>query len=274
MKRTTLLNLYARLLHKINPLFVHSVFKRLWEIHIPFLKKDVHNNSDRFTLSVYKIWLKDNYADATFLMAIAGTWGFHLNDIIKKKKNGFCFIDIGANFGLFSLIAASNSKCKNIIPIEPNPVVFEQLKTNIQKNFSDSSQKITPFNCAIANANEKLPLSITPRNLGKANLREGIAGDFVNVECKNYELFDEIKEKIGTTPVLAKIDVEGYEAVVIEELLKSKLSENITGIFIEISPHWIGQNQLNDMLDSLGKMQFKRVWKSSGTVQYDAYYTR
>lgn len=58
-------------------------------------------------------------------------WEVGVRDFILSRinKNTY-FIDVGANIGYFSLWAAT--KAKQVFAIEPNPPVFEVLKSNIQ----------------------------------------------------------------------------------------------------------------------------------------------
>ena len=72
-------------------------------------------------------------------------------------------------------------------------------------------------------------------NPGKANLR-GQGDETVEIECQNHELFDQISESVKDLPVIVKVDVEGFEPVVIEELSNQNSKTKFTGVFIEVSP--------------------------------------
>lgn len=87
MKRYTFLAFYLRLLHKLDPLLMKAKLSKIWEIHIPFLKTE-----QLFTLSVYNVWLKNNHADPTFLMAAGGSSGLKLYDIFNRKNNPFLLL--------------------------------------------------------------------------------------------------------------------------------------------------------------------------------------
>lgn len=65
-------------------------------------------------------------------------WESGVRDFILNRINlNTYFIDVGANIGYFSLWAAT--KAKQVFAIEPNPPVFEVLKSNIKDvaNISD-----------------------------------------------------------------------------------------------------------------------------------------
>lgn len=272
INRTKFIQLYARLLYKLDPLFFHPYLKKIWKTHLPFLKTS--DNRD-YVFSVYEVFLKRNNSDATYLMAISGCWGFRLFDILKSHKAKFAFVDIGANFGLYSLVAASNKNCKSIFAIEPNPIVFNQLKENISYNFTDEASKITPLNFAISDSNTSLPLNFNVNNLGKANLRGEVnRGSSINIECKNHLLLDNISSNINNLPLIIKIDVEGFEPVVISEIYKSNIKKNIVGLYIEVNPNWIDSCKLELMFNTIKKMGLSLAWRSVGEFQYDAYYVR
>lgn len=94
------------------------------------------------------------------------------------------------------------------------------------------------------------------------------------MECRNYVLFDEISLIIKTTPAIMKIDIEGFKSVVIEELLRLSLADKVEGLFIEISPKWIGSAQLDIIFNVMKNMGFTLAWKFHGWSQFDAYFTR
>lgn len=74
-------------------------------------------------------------------------WELGVRDFILTRINrNTYFIDVGANIGYFSLWAAT--KAKQVFAIEPNPPVFEVLKSNIQdvKNISAHNIALSRIN--------------------------------------------------------------------------------------------------------------------------------
>ena len=59
--------------------------------------------------------------------------GKELDVISGFIKNGGTFLDIGANIGYYSLMAAKLGATK-IIGVEPNPIVLDRFKANIEFN--------------------------------------------------------------------------------------------------------------------------------------------
>lgn len=53
----------------------------------------------------------------------------------------------------------------------------------------------------------------------------------------------------GQDPVIVKLDVEGHEAVVIAELLKSAHAKRIEAIFYEVDERWIDRQAVRKLLE-------------------------
>ena len=83
--------------------------------------------------TAYGIYLKYTPNDNTFRFAASGAYGSFISDHIKSISADI-FIDVGANQGLYSILAANNKNIKNIISFEPNPILFERLTNNVQRN--------------------------------------------------------------------------------------------------------------------------------------------
>jgi hypothetical protein len=64
-----------------------------------------------YTLSNYGVWMLSNYFDKTFQLSIMG-YRNNFEKILLSINQPLIFIDIGANQGVFSLVAAKN---KNFI---------------------------------------------------------------------------------------------------------------------------------------------------------------
>ncbi len=204
-------------------------------------------------------------------MGISGSWGFYLHDLLRERKGDFAFIDIGANFGLYTSIAVQLHNCKIAVAIEPNPSIFRLLESNVAANQDRTTYR--GFNCAIDTSNGIRSLAFNRDNLGKANLR-GQGSEIVDIECRNFHLFDEIKLLTKDLPVIVKIDVEGFEPRVIQEIARSQLKDNIDCVFIEISPFWVSKKELDEMFALFSEMGFMRRWKSRGNSQYDVLYVK
>ena len=72
--------------------------------------------------------------DTTFMYCFKGTYGFFFSDLLKNVMQETTFIDIGANQGLYSVIAGKNNNIKKIIAFEPTKKTAQLLRANIACN--------------------------------------------------------------------------------------------------------------------------------------------
>jgi FkbM family methyltransferase len=130
--------------------------------------------------------------------------------IIKNLKSGETFMDIGANNGYFTVLAANlvgpNGK---VISVEPNPNSFQRLLHNIEIN---NLSNVILLNIALSDYDGKTTLYLNSDSEdGLASLIKSEQFEpFAEVEVKRFDhLFEE--EKID----ILKMDVEGAEMDVI-----------------------------------------------------------
>ncbi len=164
----------------------------------------------------------------------------------------YSFVDIGANYGIYSLVAAGNSHCKNCYAFEPNANVFEALKTNVKLN--DATQ-IQAFNVAISDRTGLFPFAASEAHSGAGGLStEQHSGQMVPTRDKAF--FDKI-ESVDKLSKVVKIDVEGHEPVVIHELMKSTMWKNVRHLYFEASPARYDVGRLTEELEAQG---FKNIF--------------
>jgi hypothetical protein len=70
---------------------------------------------------------------------------------------------------------------------------------------------------------------------------------------------------------VVKVDVEGYEKIVIQQLIKTSLVENVTEIYYEIDKDWTDPKEIEKLLRSIG---FKSFEKNGSGAHYDILATR
>ena len=69
---------------------------------------------DGFVTTAYGVEMQENWADSTFRMCVFGRQGDVLAKLLRRWDRPFAFVDIGANQGLFSLIAATPRLCLRV----------------------------------------------------------------------------------------------------------------------------------------------------------------
>jgi FkbM family methyltransferase len=131
-------------------------------------------------------------------------------------------LDVGANSGIFTLLAAAASNVACVHAFEPLQAARDLLQANIACN-PDLAARITVAPFALSNTRGSLPFHETINDQGllstSSSLEAGHAcqvGPHLTYEIAT-ETLDDWLERAGRPPVqLMKIDVEGHEHAVIE----------------------------------------------------------
>ncbi|MBA0884737.1 FkbM family methyltransferase [Flavobacterium undicola] len=145
--------------------------------------------------------------------------------LIHNLKSEDLFVDIGANVGHYTLLAAGICNAE-VVAFEPILSTFIKLERNI--NLNNLSQKIILFNIGIGDENSILNFTKTKDVMNSVAL--GSETDVVSVEVKKLD--DVLIKK---TPTFFKIDVEGYEYFVLKGALNILKSKKLKYIIIELN---------------------------------------
>jgi FkbM family methyltransferase len=135
------------------------------------------------------------------------------------------FVDIGANVGSYTVLAASVVGASTI-SIEPVPSTYDILLTNIKLN--NCEQIAQPLNIALGS--EKTALKFT-RSFGTEN-HVALDNELDTVEVPVEKFDDLMADKM---PVLIKMDVEGFETEVLKGMEKSLENHQLKAIIIELN---------------------------------------
>lgn len=217
----------------------------------------------------YGVYLKTRWTDATFHFCVFGKYGNVLSDMLDNMQAEFTFIDIGANQGLYSLIAARNPACRKVYAFEPVVRTFQYLLDNLQIN---QTHKVVPVNAAVSDTEGTAQMATQRGHSGAATLR--------SCDPLLISTSDTIST-IGTqrlTSLLSeadnciiKIDVEGFEATVIEQLAQAGILERTQTLFYEVNEKWTNSAKIERHLRSLG---FKGFERSGSDMHYDVMASR
>jgi len=125
--------------------------------------------------------------------------------LAARIRDGFRFIDIGANIGAYSLfVAAQAGPTARILAVEPQPEVFARLAYNIAQNPFGTVKAVA---CALADKPGELTLFLDPANKGESSVRilSSSSGSTVRVPA---------------TTLLALVEAEGAEDLILEPFLR------------------------------------------------------
>lgn len=222
------------------------------------------SSNGQITPSVYGPILQTRKNDLTFHFCVVGAYGWYLSNFLSKHSEPFSFIDIGANIGLYSLIAAKNPKCRTCYAFEPNPEVFMSFKHNVTLN---GHRKIRSYNAAVSATEGQLPFSVQSGHSGAGTL--DTAGP-ITVSAVNRRAFDEIA-KFDELPKIVKIDVEGHEPIVITELLNSGIAPQLRNVYFEVHE---ARYEVATTIGALKAAGFVQTFKNGDDMLYDLMFER
>lgn len=127
--------------------------------------------------------------------------------IAKTLKQGSSFVDIGANVGVYSMLAAKAGA--RIVAVEPQPELFARFGFNKQINGFDA---IDAVQGAVGDSDGTMEIVIDEKNLGHSGA--GTEGDRrITVPCMT--LLGLLDGHGIAQPDLLKIDVEGAEDIIL-----------------------------------------------------------
>jgi FkbM family methyltransferase len=151
-------------------------------------------------------------------IAYFGIWEPHVTGFIKQRLRGDdVFLDIGANIGYYSLLAAG--LCRKVIAVEAGSANFGRLRDNIARN---AVRNVVCLNVAVAAEDREFELFLGPDcNAGGATLVQSRARDRESsaVETVAGRRLEGILDARDLERIrLIKIDVEGAERPILEQI--------------------------------------------------------
>ena len=179
----------------------------------PSVKK-IHAKKNEF-----KIIIDPKNGKLDKIIYVFSVWEPELSKIMDKYANkNEIFIDVGANIGYHSLYASN--LFKKIIAFEPLPMAYNQFKESVKIN---NYKNITVHQLACSNKEGKSRIYYYRDSLSHSTIdkppAKGAHKKPTSLEIKTVTL-DSFLKKTKNRIGLIKIDVEGYEPLVMEGLKK------------------------------------------------------
>ncbi len=191
-----------------------------------------------------------------------GIWEpYETSLVLARLKPGDVFVDVGANIGYFSLVAASVvGEGGQVFAFEPEPANFELLKANVEQNALQCRVHAVQAGLSCVDSDGQLFLS--EDNLGDHQIfsdgNDRKALDIRLLQGSNYLQRQLLQANVSHIELI-KVDTQGSEYQVILGL-KSLLLElpQVPDILIELTPFSLRQaghsgRQLIELLDTLGQ---------------------
>jgi FkbM family methyltransferase len=175
-----------------------------------------------------RLWLHRSLSAATAQWYFGLSEYEEMNFVLDFLKKDDLFVDVGANVGTFSLLAAGIAEAQTIA-IEPSGNAFEWLEKNKQLNNLDD--RIETHRVALGSQSGSALLSFES---GQQN-HILATNETATHEGILIKTLDEILR--GRRPILLKIDVEGYEQAVLEGATETLQNPDLQAIIIETMGH-------------------------------------
>jgi FkbM family methyltransferase len=245
------------------------------------LLKPVAESNDVFKkITPYNFYILLNIQDKSISrpLLMKGSYEQSVSELfVKYLKPDSCVIDIGANIGYYSLLAASQCPRGQVFSFEPDNKNFQLLKTSIAYNGFEKI--IQAYNFAVSDANKTIILSDLG-NPGNSGARftaedEDLLKSLISAPDAYFEKIEAIQLDTFLTEIrvdIVKIDIEGHEPYAIQGMLNI-LKRDQPIIFAELAPSNIkllGGMEAADFLQLLLNIgyQISLVQKSGSIVEF------
>lgn len=150
---------------------------------------------------------------------------------------GGCFVDVGANWGYFSLLGAGLvGPSGRVVALEPHPELFAALAENVRRN---ALSQVTALRVAAADRNGEMNLAGfagIDENSGLSRLTDEPDSSVPNFNVP-ARLLEEILDERGVGAVdLIKMDIEGGEGRVLPTLAGGLSKGRYRHVLLELHP--------------------------------------
>lgn len=171
--------------------------------------------------------------------------------------------DIGANTGIYSLVAAAENPARRISSFEPVPRIFSALERNVRESDLPNCRL---FRCAVTDYTGEIPLHIPPGRIpfgATTDANQGRSLETISVPATTIDAFI-AAHGIGGLDLL-KVDTEATEPAVLRGASQA-LRRFRPIIICEVLPGKT-ESQLHAILDSL---HYAYYWITSSALKENA----
>lgn len=178
------------------------------------------------------------FVNGTYLFATrgmtgaTGNWycGLHeyedMSFVLHTLKPDDLFVDVGANIGSYSILAAGGGS--KVLAIEPIPSTFRALTRNIVLN--EFEKQIEAMNIGLGSEPGNLQFSADQDTVNHVLAEGESARQIVHVPIRTL---DDVLA--GSEPSIIKIDVEGFETKVLEGAQKTLTNPTLRAVIMELN---------------------------------------
>ncbi|TDX88135.1 FkbM family methyltransferase [Neorhizobium sp. R1-B] len=177
------------------------------------------------------------------------------NILLQVLKPGTKVVEIGTGMGFIALLASKICGPHNVVTFEANPKV----ESLIRDNFALNNMSPTLHMRAVTKDGRDLSFHAADSIIASSAFDRGVPGERVLVKS---EPFDAVLNALN--PDVLIMDVEGAEY----ELLRTEDLKSITDIIVELHPHIIGQERVDEIKHSLSRTGFREASSDRKTYHF------
>jgi FkbM family methyltransferase len=163
-------------------------------------------------------------ASAVLYYGLADPMEMHF--LLDFLRTGETFVDVGANVGVYSLLACSVPGV-SVLALEPSTAAFDRIRENVALNYLEDRVTLKRVALGRSDGNAKLTLGFDAMNSLVEDESEHA------VEPVAVTTLDGVVEGIGMV-ALVKIDVEGWETEVLEGAVQC-LTHQRPALIVEVN---------------------------------------
>ena len=177
--------------------------------------------------------------------------GYKIYEFETQNPKPF-IIDLGANIGMSVLFFKKKFPAARILAFEPDPRNFEILSENVRVN---QWRDVELHHLAIAGVEEEIDFYSDPG--GNASLESGIYSGLLSGAIKQRVKAAPLSKFIKGPVDFLKMDVEGSETLILQELASSGTLGQIKAMAVEYHHHLVpGEDKLASFLNILEEQGF------------------
>ena len=195
------------------------------------------------------IWFRTGHGRLFWRATETPSLDLDTNTWIKTFNQNDVFYDVGANIGLYSIMAAKFMKA-TVFSVEIDLMNARMLYENIHMNNCEEKVTVLPFGLDSYSHQEKLFLKTMSYGDALHNLRQSSSfltkPSEIQVNVPVFRLDDVIKILCLPSPTKMKIDVDGADL----DVLKGSVNalKTVTSLVIEYMPNSETRNEIHNLL--------------------------
>jgi FkbM family methyltransferase len=178
----------------------------------------------------------------------------------QRCSKGAVFLDVGAHWGFYALLAHKKGWFERIVAVEPDPTNYAQLQANLFLN--GASTAIEALRLAASDRAATFGLEVDSRNRGGSRLVEAL-DDIATCKAARLDTVLDFADRL----LVVKIDVEGHEEPAIEGLM-AVLAGNHCVLQVEIWDLPDDRRRAHRVIERLARLGIRHV----DTVDQDYFF--